>query len=97
MPAAVRNDWFTTRLTFWLVARARESHNQDRHAGKDRRTEHDDDDDDLPADADRGIPGVADEVSDHRVVDDALQAGDDVLQHRRPRKTPYVLGGWGLR
>ena len=31
---------------------------------------------------------VADEVADHRVVDDALQAGDDVLQHRRPREAP---------
>jgi hypothetical protein len=27
-------------------------------------------------------------VADHRVVDDALQARDDVLQHRRPGETP---------
>ena len=32
--------------------------------------------------------GVADEMPDHRVVDDALQPGDDVLQHRRPRQPP---------
>ena len=32
--------------------------------------------------------GVADEVADHRVIDDALQPGDDVLQHRRPRQPP---------
>ena len=34
------------------------------------------------------LRGVADEVADHRVVDDALQPGDDVLQHRRPRESP---------
>ena len=32
--------------------------------------------------------GVADQVTDECVVDDALQAGHDVLQHRRPRQLP---------
>jgi hypothetical protein len=27
-------------------------------------------------------------MTDHRVIDDALQPGDDVLQHRRPREAP---------
>ena len=55
---------------------------------KSRADEDDDDEDDLPADADGGVGGVADEVADHRVVDDALQPGDDVLQHRRPGQPP---------
>ena len=58
------------------------------HAGERRADEDDDDEDDLPADADGGVGGVADEMADHRVVDDALQTGDDVLQHRRPRQSP---------
>jgi hypothetical protein len=58
------------------------------HAGEDRADEDDDDEDDLPADADGGIPRVADEVADHGMVDDALQPGDHVLQHRRPGQTP---------
>src|SRR4029078_10218585 len=48
----------------------------------------DHDEDDLPAAADRGVRGVADEVPDHRVIDDALQPGDHVLEHRRPRDLP---------
>jgi hypothetical protein len=58
------------------------------HPGEQGTDEDDDDEDDLPADADGGIAGVADEVADHRVVDDALQPRDDVLQHRRPRDAP---------
>jgi hypothetical protein len=27
-------------------------------------------------------------MPDHRVIDHALQPGDDVLQHRRPREAP---------
>src|SRR5688572_20581604 len=33
-------------------------------------------------------------MADHRVVDDALQTGDDVLQHRRPGQPP---DGWSDR
>ena len=57
----------------------------------ERADEDDDDEDDLPADADGRVGGVADEMADHRVVDDALQPRDDVLQHRRPRQPP---DGW---
>ncbi len=64
------------------------------HTGECRADEDNDDEDDLPADADGGVGGVADEVADHRVVDDALQTGDDVLQHRRPGQPP---DGWANR
>ena len=58
------------------------------HAREQRADEDDDDEEDLPADTNSGVGGVADEMSDHGVVDDALQPGDDVLQHRRPRQAP---------
>ena len=32
--------------------------------------------------------GVADKMTDHRVIDHPLQSGNDVLQHRRPRQPP---------
>jgi hypothetical protein len=34
------------------------------------------------------LPDVADVVPDHRVVDDALQPADDVLEHGRPGELP---------
>ena len=68
--------------------RAREPGDEHRHAREQRADEDDDDDDDLPADADGGVRGVADEMADHHVVDDALQPGDGVLEHRRPREPP---------
>ena len=70
------------------LVRAGKPRHEHGHAGEHRADEDDDDDDDLPADADGGVGGVADEMADHRVVDDALQPGDDVLQHRRPRHPP---------
>ena len=39
-------------------------------------------------DADRGVAGEADEVADQHVVDDALQAADDVGQHGGPGDLP---------
>ena len=71
------------------LIRAGKARHQHGHAGEQRSDEDNDDDDDLPTDADRSVAGVADEVTDHHVVDDPLQTGDDVLQHRRPGKTPY--------
>src|SRR5207247_10427080 len=58
------------------------------HPGEHRADEDDDDEDNLPADADRRVADVADVMADHDVVDDPLQAGDDVLEHRRPRELP---------
>ena len=57
-------------------------------AGEERRDEDDDDEEDLPADADGGVAGVADQVADQDVIDHALQPGDHVLQHGRPRQLP---------
>src|SRR4029079_13664573 len=48
----------------------------------------DDDDEDLPADADRGVASIADEIADHGVIDDALKPADDVGEHRWPRELP---------
>jgi hypothetical protein len=42
----------------------------------------------LPADTDGRIRGVAEQVADEDVIDHALQTGDDVLQHGRPRELP---------
>src|SRR3970282_2691009 len=47
-----------------------------------------DDEEDLPRDADVGIPRVADEVDYHHVIDDALQAAEGVLQHGGPGESP---------
>ena len=73
---------------FVRPGKARHQHG---HAGEERADEDDDDEDDLPADADGRVGGVADEMADHRVIDDALQSGNDVLQHRRPRQLPDGL------
>ena len=67
---------------------ARKPRHQHAHSREYRHGEDDDDDDDLPADTDRRVCRVAHEMTDHGVVDDALQPGDDVLQHRRPRQPP---------
>ena len=48
----------------------------------------DDDEDDLPADADSGVARESHKVPDEHVVDDPLQAADDVGEHRRPRDLP---------
>ncbi len=71
-----------------LVA-SREPCDQHAHAGKQRRDEHDDHEEDLPAHPDRGVRREPDVVADHDVVDEALQAADDVLEHRGPRQLPY--------
>ena len=47
-----------------------------------------DNEEDLPADADGGIAGKADVVADHDVIDDALQAANHVLDHGGPRQAP---------
>ena len=70
------------------LVRAGEARHEHAHAGEQRRDEDDDDEEDLPADADGGVAGEADVVADHRVIDDALQPADGVLQHRRPRQLP---------
>ena len=58
------------------------------HPREQRADEDDDDEEDLPADADGGVASEADVVTDHRVIDDALQSADGVLQNRRPRDLP---------
>ena len=67
---------------------AGEARDEHAHAAEHGVREDDDDDHDLPADPDGGVGGIADEVADHRVVDDPLQARDGVLQHRRPGDFP---------
>ena len=74
-----------------MIVGAGEPRNEHRHTREHRTDEDDDDEDDLPADTDGRVRGVADEVPDHDVVDNALQSGNDVLQHRRPRQAP---DGW---
>ena len=71
-----------------VIVRAGEARDEHAHAGEQRADEDDDDEEDLPAHADRGVAGVADVVADQRVIDDALQAADGVLQHRRPGDLP---------
>ena len=71
------------------LVRAGKARHQHAHAGEERAGEHHHHQDDLPADADGGVRGVADELAHHGVIDDALQAGDDVLQHRRPCQPPH--------
>ena len=70
------------------LVRPGEAGHEHGHAGEQRAQKDDDNDDDLPADADGGIAGIADEMANHGLIDDSLEAGDDVLQHRRPRQTP---------
>ena len=67
---------------------ADEAGDEHAHAGVERADEDDDDENDLPADADGGVGGEADEVSDQRVIDDALETTDHVLQHGRPGDLP---------
>ncbi len=75
-----------------VIVGSGEARDEHAHAGEERRDEDDDDEEDLPAHADRGVGGVADEVPDHRVVDDPLQPADRVLQDRRPRQLPHGAG-----
>jgi hypothetical protein len=90
-PNAVRKGLIDNLVDLGGFVRAGKARHQHGHAGEERADEDDDDEDDLPADADGGIGGVADEMADHRVVDDALQSRNDVLQHRRPRQLPDGL------
>ena len=71
------------------IVGAGEARDEHAHAGEERRDEDDDDEEDLPADADRGVAGEADVVADHHVIDDALEAADHVLDHRRPGQAPH--------
>ena len=58
------------------------------HPGEQGTDEDDDDQEDLPAHADRGIGRVADVVPDERVVDDTLEPADGILKNRRPGDLP---------
>jgi hypothetical protein len=78
------------------LVRAGEPGDQHTHPGKQRNDEDDNHEEDLPAHPDGGIAGVADEVADHRVVDDALHTADRVLQHRWPRELPHGAANWSL-
>ena len=72
-----------------VVVRPRGARHQHAHPGEQRRDEDDHDEEDLPAHADGGVAGEADEVADQRVIDDPLEPADRVLQHRRPRDFPH--------
>jgi hypothetical protein len=69
---------------------------QDGLTGEQRGHEHDDDQEDLPADADGGVGGVPDEVADQDVVHHALQPGHDVLEHGRPGQPPDGGPDWAF-
>jgi hypothetical protein len=71
-----------------FLARTDEARHQHGLAREQRRHEHDDDEEDLPADADGGVGGVADQVADEDVVDHPLQPGNHVLEHRGPGQPP---------
>ena len=77
-----------------VIVGAGEPRHEHAHPAEHRARKDDHDQHDLPAHADGGVRRVADEVPDHRVIDDALQSGDDVLQHRGPRDLP---DGWTNR
>src|SRR5690606_18570432 len=53
-----------------------------------RADEDDDHDPDLPGYADGGVAHIAHVAADHDVVDQPLEAADDVLQHRGPGQLP---------
>jgi len=69
-----------------------EARDEHAHAGEQRADEDDHDEEDLPAHADRGVPGETNVVADHHVIDDALQPADHVLHDGRPRETPDRAG-----
>ncbi|HEX3091605.1 MAG TPA: hypothetical protein VHW72_03215 [Candidatus Angelobacter sp.] len=71
-------------VDFLRFIRAREAGDQHAHTGEKRADENNDDADDLPAHSDGSIPSIAYKLSHHHVIDNALQAGDRVLQHGRP-------------
>src|SRR5260370_12956658 len=71
----------------WLIGAGKPC-NQDRHPGEERTDEDDNDDDDLPTRADGGVRWVSEKMTNHHVIDDALQTGDYVLQHGRPGQAP---------
>jgi hypothetical protein len=75
-------------VNFVGLVRSGEPGNQHAHAREQRRDEDDDDKKDLPAHADRGVAGEANVVSDHRMIDDALQPTNGILQDRRPGHFP---------
>ena len=76
-------------VDFFGIVGAGEARDEHAHAREQRGDEDDDDEKDLPADADRGVAGEPDVVTNHDVIDDALEAADHVLDHRGPRQTPH--------
>ena len=92
IPMAVRNAWYTVRSTFSSSpAPANRATSTLIPVNSDVMND-DDDDEDLPRHADRGVAGESDDVADHHVVDDSLEPADDVGQHRRPRDLPNRRG-----
>ena len=75
-------------VDFLGIACTGEARHQHAHPREQRRDEDDDDENDLPADANRRVAGEPDEVPDEHVIDDPLQAADDIGEHRRPRDLP---------
>ena len=71
-----------------FVAGAGKPRDEHAHAREERVDEDNDDDEDLPRHADRRVAGVAHEVADQGVVDDALQPAEHVGEHGRPRELP---------
>ena len=74
-----------------VVARTGEASDEHAHAGEYGGHEHDDQNKDLGTDPDGCVAGVAHVVADHRLVDDALQSTQDVLQHSGPGEHPHRL------
>ncbi len=71
------------------LIRPREAGHEHAHPREERADEDHHDEEDLPRHADGGIPGVAHVVAHHGVIDDALNATDDVLEHRGPGELPH--------
>ena len=93
---AVKIPWKTTRLTLSGSPAPANRATRMAHAGENGGDEDDDHQENLPAHADGGVTGEADIVPHEGVIDDALETGDDVLQHRRPRQLPHGFGDRAL-
>ena len=72
-----------------LVTSAGEARDEHPHAAEQRRQEHHDHEKDLQAHTNTRVAGKAHKVTDHGVVDHALQAANHTLQHGRPGHAPH--------
>ena len=70
------------------IALAGEARDEHGHAGVERADEDDDDQEDLPADANGRVAAVAGGMPDHGVVENALEPAHHVLDDGRPGQVP---------